>query len=472
VPISPDTIRSNSEAAGKLYRMRDLPERLRRFNANSANFAQEVGAIQRELGLVPTGYLDLYTLAAVRSPNLVEPRVKQWYANSSFITPDHVKSADYVAIDEWSLLDGGMDVLNFGSQSGADEVVLAPRVKTWTSVDFTPEVISRLLARSDLGPNIRFECADIRDLPFANGSFDLVLDFSSGDHVQDRREAMHSEIFRVLRPSGRYAIAYANRQFYPDGQRDNFDSFGYECRLTPQELRSEVETSGFKVVEEISLAPRSMLLAQRPHGTIATASGWEQWGTKLLDSGFSERAVKTYGSHLPVLVGCVRLLGARKVCEVGGGFASTLALLDDGLCPSRPTVCTFETDKVYAEAIARKAKRLAVDRWTLICSEEKDFDAKLAASSWDVVLLDAAIADTRIRIFPIALANSEIIILHDAERMASYGELLAAHPPSLLCVPFLDAEPVQPQPAATAVWFVGCKKFTEQAIMDATHFYD
>ncbi|KKW45217.1 MAG: hypothetical protein UY96_C0029G0001, partial [Parcubacteria group bacterium GW2011_GWB1_56_8] len=51
VSISPDSIRSNREAAGKAYRMRDLPERLRRFNANSANFAQEVGAIQRELGL-------------------------------------------------------------------------------------------------------------------------------------------------------------------------------------------------------------------------------------------------------------------------------------------------------------------------------------------------------------------------------------------------------------------------------------
>ena len=68
-------------------------------------------------------------------------------------------------------------------------------------VDLAPALIER--AR-ELSPDIRFDVADARSLPFADGSFDLAVFDSTLSHVPGPERAL-AEAFRVLRADGRHA---------------------------------------------------------------------------------------------------------------------------------------------------------------------------------------------------------------------------------------------------------------------------
>lgn len=51
------------------------------------------------------------------------------------------------------------------------------------------------------GVDCRLVCADVRGMPFGDGSFDVVIDFGTLFHIPRAAEAL-SEVSRVLRPGG------------------------------------------------------------------------------------------------------------------------------------------------------------------------------------------------------------------------------------------------------------------------------
>ena len=91
-------------------------------------------------------------------------------------------------------------LLEVGCGTGVLTRVLAgmPGVESVVGVDLAPSLLDR--AR-DLAPDIRFEQADARSLPFADGSFDLVVFDSTLSHVPEPERAL-AEAARVLRPGG------------------------------------------------------------------------------------------------------------------------------------------------------------------------------------------------------------------------------------------------------------------------------
>lgn len=95
------------------------------------------------------------------------------------------------------------DVLEIGAGSGAMAAGIArshPRARlTVTDVD---EAMVRA-ARSRLGhrPDVEVRVADVTELPFDDGSFDVVLSFLMLHHVVDWQSAI-TEALRVLRPGG------------------------------------------------------------------------------------------------------------------------------------------------------------------------------------------------------------------------------------------------------------------------------
>ncbi len=189
--------------------------------------------------------------------------VRAWYT-SHFATTD----LGYKCFD-WRLLNvapmiHGRDVLNCGCGFPLDEMALAPMTRRWVTVDFTPAVIDKCRA---LVPNLPVEwlLADFRALPLEDEDFDTVLDFSSGDHVAERREQMRAEAFRVLRPGGYYVVTYANRAFFQDGREDAYGDFGYEKRQSPEELLSELSAAGFlDVVCRDDSSARSGVVVRKP----------------------------------------------------------------------------------------------------------------------------------------------------------------------------------------------------------------
>ena len=84
----------NVSQAGKLYRMRDLPEFLRQFSARSVKFANAVEEYQRSRGLKADGCLGPKTLAALRAGAVVvapppePPRAKETPAENPMLPPD------------------------------------------------------------------------------------------------------------------------------------------------------------------------------------------------------------------------------------------------------------------------------------------------------------------------------------------------------------------------------------------------
>jgi arsenite methyltransferase len=108
-------------------------------------------------------------------------------------------------------LQPGERVLDIGSGAGTDSLVAAQMVGEAghvAGIDMTPEMLARaLIAAAELGSrNVRFTEAEAERLPFPDSSFDVVISNGVIDLIPDK-DAVFSEIFRVLEPGGRIQIA-------------------------------------------------------------------------------------------------------------------------------------------------------------------------------------------------------------------------------------------------------------------------
>lgn len=108
-------------------------------------------------------------------------------------------------------LELGEQVLDLGSGAGTDSLVAAQMVGPEghvTGIDMTPEMLAKArAAAAELGQqNIEFVAAEAERLPFDEASFDVVISNGVIDLIPDK-DAVFSEIFRVLRPEGRIQIA-------------------------------------------------------------------------------------------------------------------------------------------------------------------------------------------------------------------------------------------------------------------------
>jgi SAM-dependent methyltransferase len=108
-------------------------------------------------------------------------------------------------------LEPGERVLDVGSGAGTDSLVAALMVGPEGSVvgiDMTPEMLAKARAgAAELGlANVAFVEGEAEALPFPDASFDVVISNGVIDLVPDK-DAVFSEIHRVLVPGGRIQIA-------------------------------------------------------------------------------------------------------------------------------------------------------------------------------------------------------------------------------------------------------------------------
>jgi arsenite methyltransferase len=108
-------------------------------------------------------------------------------------------------------LKAGERVLDLGSGAGTDSLVAAQMVGpggSVTGIDMTPEMLAKARgAAAEMGAtNVEFVEAEAERLPFPDGSFDVVISNGVIDLVPDK-DAVFSELFRVLAPGGRMQLA-------------------------------------------------------------------------------------------------------------------------------------------------------------------------------------------------------------------------------------------------------------------------
>ena len=97
--------------------------------------------------------------------------------------------------------DGQLKILDIGCGTGA----MLDELKSFGEVvgaDFSPEALQFCVTRGVRSPLAR---ADVRRLPFADASFDVVTAMDIIEHIDDDKAAS-GEIYRVLKPGGRLFV--------------------------------------------------------------------------------------------------------------------------------------------------------------------------------------------------------------------------------------------------------------------------
>lgn len=123
----------------------------------------------------------------------------------------------------------GKRVLDAGCGTAYGTAILADTgAAAVTGVDRAGDVISAV--RPEMPGNVELVAADLLELPFEDGSFDLIVCFEVIEHLEQREEAL-DELKRVLASDGVIAVSSPNRDAFPPGNPHHIHEY------RPEELR-------------------------------------------------------------------------------------------------------------------------------------------------------------------------------------------------------------------------------------------
>jgi ubiquinone/menaquinone biosynthesis C-methylase UbiE len=171
------------------------------------------------------------------------------FMNYGFVPPEGVPKLAVVDADEQrserqvemyrqAIADvevAGRDVLEVGSGRGGGAWYVTHYLKphTMTAVDYSGRAVAFCQKRFT-EPNLTFVEGSAEALPFADASFDLVVNVESS-HCYPSMETFLSEVHRVLRPGGHLCIA------------------DFRSVADVQTLREQLTASGLTVVQDVDI---------------------------------------------------------------------------------------------------------------------------------------------------------------------------------------------------------------------------
>lgn len=119
----------------------------------------------------------------------------------------HARGTDLARLVELLALRGDEQILDVGTATGHTALYLAPHAGHVTGIDMTPAMLemARGLAAERGSANVTFVEGDAEQLPWGDGTFDVVTCRVCAHHFPDVARAVR-EMARVLRPGGRVAI--------------------------------------------------------------------------------------------------------------------------------------------------------------------------------------------------------------------------------------------------------------------------
>ena len=165
--------------------------------------------------------------------DFIFPTGRAWAEDLGY--PDELANVPESAVESfagvanpWTLgrLAEGERALDLGSGAGTDSLIAAQMVGdqgSVTGIDMTTEMLEKArAAATELGAtNVKFVESEAEQLPFPDGSFDVVISNGVIDLIPDK-DAVFAELYRVLTPGGRIQIADVTIQnpVSADGRRN------------------------------------------------------------------------------------------------------------------------------------------------------------------------------------------------------------------------------------------------------------
>ncbi len=196
--------------------------------------------------------------------------------------------------------DGRLQILDIGCGTGAMLDDLAP-FGSVIGADYAPEALQFCVTR---GVGADLTRADVRRLPFADDSFDVVTAMDIIEHIDDDKAAS-CEIQRVLKPGGRLFVTVPA---FPSLWSEHDEALHHHRRYTVPRLRDLFQRVGLGV-DKISYTVtalfgpvwayrqiHNLLLKRGPHGekkanlvpfskpVNAALLALSEWETRLLRS--------------------------------------------------------------------------------------------------------------------------------------------------------------------------------------------
>ncbi|PXW32550.1 UNVERIFIED_CONTAM: 2-polyprenyl-3-methyl-5-hydroxy-6-metoxy-1,4-benzoquinol methylase [Williamsia faeni] len=166
------------------------------------------------------------------------------------------------------------DVLEAGSGEGYGADLISTVATGVTCVDYDLSAVEHTRARY---PRLTIHQANLIDLPLADESVDLVVNFQVIEHLWDQ-PAFVAECLRVLRSGGELLISTPNRITFSPGRDTPLNPF-HTRELNPGELRELLEDAGFAVTDALGVF----------HGAGMQALD-SKWGGSFIDAQI-ERAL-------------------------------------------------------------------------------------------------------------------------------------------------------------------------------------
>lgn len=143
-------------------------------------------------------------------------------------------------------------VLDVGPGFGLDAMVFASMARRYIVLDVDDDVLHRV---ATLAPSAEIHKGDARAMPFGDGEFNLVIDFSTFDDTDDPL-ACYRHAIRVLAARGRLVTTFANGLFGKGVAQTS-------CR--PDELMRFFESQGLLVLRRMNWdQPRAALVVRKP----------------------------------------------------------------------------------------------------------------------------------------------------------------------------------------------------------------
>jgi ArsR family transcriptional regulator len=140
------------------------------------------------------------------------------------------------------LLEPG-DVLDIASGDGVLAELLAPHAGRYACVDSSPRVVAAAAERLRRFPNVEVREGDMHALPYADGSFDLVVLMHALTYAAKPAQAV-AEAARVLRRGGRLLLSSLARHEH----RAAVEAFGHvNLGFAEKELRRFVDKAGLRI---------------------------------------------------------------------------------------------------------------------------------------------------------------------------------------------------------------------------------